>query len=55
MNWGGTLEHLVQGGGNLTAPSGKVRFSINFRGDIPALAEDATNPSPISATVEQVE
>ena len=28
-----------------------VRFTINFRGDIPALAEDATNPSPIFATV----
>lgn len=55
INWGGTLEHLVMGGDNLTAPSGKVRFSINFHGDIAALADDATNPSPISATVEKVE
>ena len=56
MNWGGDLAHLTQGGGNLsTTLSGKVRFTINFRGDIPALAEDATNPSPIFATVEKAE
>ena len=55
-NWGGDLAHLVQGGDNIPSPySGKVRFSINFRGDIDALAEDMTNPSPISGTVEQVE
>lgn len=55
-NWGGDLAHLVQGGSNIPSPySGKVRFSINFRGDIDALAEDMTNPSPISGTVEQAE
>ena len=55
-NWGGDLAHLVQGGDNIPSPySGKVRFSINFRGDIDALAEDMTNPSPISGTVEQAE
>lgn len=52
MNWGGDMAHLVPGGDNCTTDlSGKVRFTINFRGDIPALAEDATNPSPIFATV----
>lgn len=55
-NWGGDLAHLTQNGGNIPSPySGKVRFSINFRGDIDALAEDMTNPSPISGTVEQAE
>ena len=55
-NWGGDLAHLTQGGGNLVnSLTGKVRFSINFRGDIDALAEDMTNPSPISGTVEQAE
>ncbi len=55
-NWGGDLAHLTQGGDNIPSPySGKVRFSINFRGDIDALAEDMTNPSPISGSVEQVE
>ena len=55
-NWGGDLNHLTQGGGNLVnSLTGKVRFSINFRGDIDALAEDMTNPSPISGTVEQAE
>lgn len=52
MNWGGDMAHLVPGGDNCTTDlTGKVRFTINFRGDIPALAEDATNPSPIFATV----
>lgn len=55
-NWGGDLNHLIQGGGNIAnSLTGKVRFSINFRGDIDALAEDMTNPSPISGTVEQAE
>ena len=52
MNWGGDINHLTAGGDNLTTDlTGKVRFTINFRGDIPALAEDVTNPSPIFATV----
>lgn len=52
MNWGGDINHMTVGGDNITTDlSGKVRFTINFRGDIPALAEDATNPSPIFATV----
>lgn len=55
-NWGGDLNHLVQGGSNIANTlTGKVRFSINFRGDIDALAEDTTNPSPISGAVEQAE
>lgn len=55
-NWGGDLNHLIQGGGNIAnSLTGKVRFSINFRGDIDALAEDMINPSPISGTVEQAE
>lgn len=56
MNWGGDLKHLVPGGDNCkTDLTGKVKFSICFRGDIPALAEDATNPSPFFATVEAAE
>jgi len=52
MNWGGDINHMTVGGDNITTElSGKVRFTINFRGDVPALAEDATNPSPIFATV----
>lgn len=52
MNWGGDINHMTVGGDNITTDlSGKVRFTINFRGDVPALAEDATNPSPIFATV----
>lgn len=56
-NWGGdNLDHLNFNGGNCsTLLTGKVRFTICFRGDIPALAEDTTNPSPVSATVEAVE
>ena len=55
-NWGGDLAHLTQGGADIAnSLTGKVRFSINFRGDIDALAEDMTNPSPISGTVEQAE
>lgn len=55
-NWGGDLNHLIQGGADIANTlTGKVRFSINFRGDIDALAEDLTNPSPISGTVEQAE
>ncbi len=57
QSWGGAnLEHLDYNGGNCsTALTGKVRFSIDFHGDIAALADDATNPSPISATVAKVE
>ena len=52
MNWGGDINHMTVGGDNITTDlTGKVRFTINFRGDVPALAEDATNPSPIFATV----
>ena len=52
MNWGGDINHMTVGGDNITTDlTGKVRFTINFRGDIPTLAEDATNPSPIFATV----
>ena len=52
MNWGGDINHMTVGGDNITTDlTGKVRFTINFRGDIPALAEDTTNPSPIFATV----
>ncbi len=57
LNWGGdNLEHINFNGSNCkTNLTGKVRFKINFHGDIDALAEDATNPSPVSATVENVE
>ncbi|MDE6375228.1 MAG: SusE domain-containing protein [Alistipes sp.] len=56
QNWGGNLAHLNPGGDNInTALTGKVRFTIDFHGDIAALAEDATNPSPVSATVSKVE
>lgn len=56
QNWGGDLAHLNPGGDNLSADfTGKVRFTIDFHGDIAALAEDATNPSPVSGTVEKVE
>ena len=56
MNWGGPMEHLVSNGDNIsTNLTGSVKFSINFRGDVPALAQDATNPSPYFATVETAE
>ena len=56
MNWGGPMEHLVPNGDNIsTNLTGSVKFSINFRGDVPALAQDATNPSPYFATVEKAE
>lgn len=52
MSWGGDMNHMTVGGDDITTDlTGKVRFTINFRGDIPTLAEDATNPSPIFATV----
>lgn len=55
-NWGESLEHLKRGGKDLQCTlTGNVRFTINFRGDVDALAEDETNPSPISGTVTQVE
>ncbi len=57
QSWGGdNLEHINFNGSNCkTNLTGKVRFTIDFHGDIAALAEDATNPSPVSATVENVE
>lgn len=56
QNWGGDLAHLTPGGADIpNSLTGKVRFSINFRGDIDALLQDATNPSPISGSVEQAE
>jgi hypothetical protein len=56
-NWGGAdLGHLTVGGDNcVTTLTGNLKFAINFRGDVAALAEDSTNPSPISASVTQVE
>ncbi len=56
-NWGGeNLDHLDFNGGNSsTTLTGKVRFTINFRGDVASLVADETNPSPVSATVEQVQ
>lgn len=55
-NWGGNLAHLDYNGGDCSTDlMGSVRFAIDFHGDIAALAEDATNPSPISATVAKVE
>lgn len=59
-SWGvdasGSLDHLSSNnGGNIVSPySGKVRFTINFRGNIDELANDPSNPSPVSATVEQL-
>lgn len=56
-SWGGDdLKHLVfKSATNCsTTLTGKVKFTINFRGDIEALSQDTTNPSPISATVTQV-
>ncbi|WP_288845012.1 SusE domain-containing protein [uncultured Alistipes sp.] len=57
QSWGGAnLEHLDYNGGNCsTALTGTVRFAIDFHGDIAALAEDTTNPSPVSAVVAKVE
>ncbi|MDE5708550.1 MAG: hypothetical protein K2I32_03740, partial [Alistipes sp.] len=56
-SWGGdNLGHINYNGGNCsTTLTGNVRFTIDFHGDIAALAEDATNPSPVSATVSKVE
>lgn len=57
QSWGGAdLDHIDYNGSNCsTTLTGNVRFTINFHGDIAALAEDTTNPSPVSATVEKVE
>ena len=56
-SWGGAnLEHIDYNGANCsTAVTGNVRFTIDFHGDIAALADDTTNPSPVSATVAKVE
>ncbi|MDE6069496.1 MAG: SusE domain-containing protein [Alistipes sp.] len=57
-SWGGdNLDHIDYNGSNCsTSVMGDVdvRFTIDFHGDIAALAEDTTNPSPVSATVEKV-
>lgn len=59
-SWGldasGSLDHLSSNNGaNIVSPySGRVRFAIDFRGDIDALANDPSNPSPVSATIEQL-
>ncbi len=56
-SWGGTLDHLIFNDQN-NVPcelTGRVRFTINFKGDIAALAGDETNPSPISGTITNVE
>lgn len=57
QNWGGdNLDHIDYNGSNCSTDlTGKVRFAIDFHGDVAALAEDTTNPSPVSATVEKVE
>ena len=56
QNWGGDAAHLNPNGDNISTDlTGKVRFALDFHGDIAALAEDATNPSPVSATVEKAE
>ncbi len=56
LEWGGSMDHLVMKGGNMMCPyEGNVRFSINFHGDIDALKEDDSNPSPFSVKVEQAE
>lgn len=56
-SWGGdNLDHINYNGSNCsTTLTGNVRFTIDFHGDIAALAEDTTNPSPVSATVGKVE
>lgn len=56
-SWGGDdLDHINYNGANCnTDLMGNVRFTIDFHGDIAALAEDTTNPSPVSATVAKVE
>lgn len=56
-SWGGdNLDHINYNGNNCSSDlTGKVRFAIDFHGDVAALAEDTTNPSPVSATVEKVE
>ncbi|MDE6711312.1 MAG: hypothetical protein K2J53_02705 [Alistipes sp.] len=56
-SWGGdNLAHIYYNGSNCsTSVMGDAHFTIDFHGDIAALAEDTTNPSPISATVEKVE
>lgn len=57
MSWGKDLEHLVLNDPTnlVTDLSGKVRFSINFKGDVESLLQDDTNPSPVSGKVEQAE
>lgn len=56
MSWGGDIDHLTSSPDNLTTTlTGKVKFTINFRGDMASLAEDPTNPSPIFAKVEAAE
>jgi len=56
-NWCGTLDHLIQNSNdNLSTDlKGKVRFSINFKGQLESLIKDDTNPAPYFATVEQVQ
>lgn len=55
-SWGGSLEHLDHNGGNSsTTLTGNVRFTIDFHGDVAALADDPTNPSPVSGSVAKVE
>lgn len=57
MSWGGSLAHLIYNSqDNLSTDlTGKVRFAIDFHGDIAALGADASNPSPVSGVVEQAE
>ncbi|MCM1151603.1 MAG: SusE domain-containing protein [Alistipes sp.] len=56
-SWGGDdLDHIDYNGANCSTDlTGNVRFTIDFHGDVAALAEDAANPSPVSATVAKVE
>lgn len=58
QSWGGsTFEHLTYNDPtNLNNTlTGRVRFSICFRGDVDNLLQDTTNPAPVFATVEQAE
>lgn len=57
QSWGGSnFAHLDYNAGNCqNTLTGRVRFSICFRGDVDALLQDTTNPSPVFATVEQAE
>lgn len=56
IKWGADLSHLEREGVEMqNSLSGKVEFSVSFRGDVASLIEDILNPQPYFGQVTKAE